>query len=79
MWIALVRVEHFRQRRTLSAMTQRKMAMTHFTVGDQVVIRYGKHQGEKAKIMKSIRADDYKIKTEEGFVLFYSGKGLAKA
>jgi hypothetical protein len=60
-------------------MTQRKMAMTHFIVGDQVIIRYGTHQGEKATVMKSIRADDYKVKTEDGFVLFYSGKGLAKA
>jgi hypothetical protein len=59
--------------------TQGKMAMTQFVVGDQVVIRYGKHQGEKARILKSIRGYDYKLKTEEGFVLFYSGKGLVKA
>ena len=55
------------------------MSMTHFAVGDQVVIRYGKHQGEKARIMKSIPADDYKVKTEAGFVLFYTGKGLEQA
>jgi len=55
------------------------MSMTHFSLGDLVVIRYGKHQGEKARIIKSIPADDYKIKTEDGFVLFYTGKGLEKA
>jgi hypothetical protein len=54
------------------------MSITQFSVGDYVVIRYGKHQGEKAKIMKSVRADDYKVKTELGFVLFYSGKGLSR-
>ena len=53
--------------------------MTNFAVGDQVVIRYGKHQGDKARIIKSISLDNYKVKREDGFVVFYSGKGLEKA
>ena len=54
------------------------MAMAQFSLGDKVVIRYGKRQGEKARIIKSIPGDDYKVKTEHGFVLFYTGKGLEK-
>jgi ribosomal protein L24 len=52
--------------------------MTHFSVGEQVIIRYGKHQGQKAKIMKCPPGDAYKVKVEDGTVLFYSGKGLEK-
>jgi hypothetical protein len=55
------------------------MAMTHFSVGDQVIIRYGRQQGQKAQIVKSIPADGYKVKTEKGTTLFYSAKGLEKA
>jgi ribosomal protein L24 len=54
------------------------MAMTHFSVGDQVIIRYGRQQGQKAEIIKSIPADGYKVKTEKGTTLFYSAKGLEK-
>jgi hypothetical protein len=52
--------------------------MTRFAVGEQVIIRYGKHQGQKARIIKSQLADTYMVKAEDGFVLFYSGKGLEK-
>jgi hypothetical protein len=51
--------------------------MTRFAVGDRVIIRYGKHQGQKANIMKSLEAHAYKVKAEDGFILYYSEKGLA--
>jgi hypothetical protein len=54
------------------------MFMTRFAVGEQVVVRYGKHQGKKATIIKTQLEDIYRVKVEDGFVLFYSGKGLAK-
>ena len=50
--------------------------MTHFSVGDQVVIRYGTQQGKTAKVLKSLPLDAYKVKFEDGFILFYSGKGI---
>jgi hypothetical protein len=52
--------------------------MTHFTIGDQVKIRYGRQQGQKAKIIKSRTPDAYLCKVEDGSVRFYSGKGLEK-
>jgi hypothetical protein len=52
--------------------------MTRFAVGEQVIIRYGRQQGHKAKIMESQPADVYKVKVADGSVRFFSGKGLAK-
>jgi hypothetical protein len=52
--------------------------MTRFSVGDQVIIRYGRHQGQKAVILKSQLSDGYKVKVEDGSILFFSGKGLEK-
>jgi ribosomal protein L24 len=52
--------------------------MTRFSVGDQVLIRYGSHQGQKGKIIKSQQADVYEVRVEDGTVLFFSGKGLDK-
>jgi hypothetical protein len=52
--------------------------MTHFSVGDHVIIRFGKQQGQKAIIIKSQPADAYIVKIEDGSVLFFSGKGLEK-
>jgi hypothetical protein len=52
--------------------------VTHFAVGDQVIIRFGRHQGQKATILKSQPAHAYKVRVEDGPVLFYSAKGLAK-
>jgi len=52
--------------------------MIRFAVGDQVTIRYGKHQGQKANILKSPEAHVYKVRAEDGFILYYSGKGLEK-
>jgi ribosomal protein L24 len=52
--------------------------MTHFSVGDQVVIRFGKQQGQKATIIKNPKADVYKVKVDDGSIRYYSGKGLDK-
>jgi len=50
--------------------------MIRFSVGDRVIIRYGKHLGQKADIIKTPEAGVYKVKAEDGFILYYSGKGL---
>lgn len=53
--------------------------MTRFALGEQVIIRFGRHQGQKASIIKVQLADSYTVRIEDGFVRFYSGKGLEKA
>jgi len=53
--------------------------MTHFSVGEQVIIRYGLQQSQKAKILKCARPDSYMVKVEDGSVRFFSSKGLEKA
>jgi hypothetical protein len=52
--------------------------MTHFSVGEQVVIRYGKQQGQKGKIIRTQLADVYEVKVLDGSILFFSSKGLEK-
>ena len=52
--------------------------MARFSVGDRVIIRYGRQQGQKGKIIKSQQADVYEVRVEDGSVLFFSGKGLDK-
>jgi hypothetical protein len=52
--------------------------MTHFSVGEQVIIRYGKHEGQKAIILRSKPVDAYRVKAEDGTVLFFTSKGLQK-
>ncbi len=52
--------------------------MVRFAVGEQVVIRYGKQQGQKATIITNQNSDVYKVKVEDGTVLFFSSKGLEK-
>jgi hypothetical protein len=56
----------------------REVFMARFSVGEQVIIRYGRDQGQKATIMKSQPGDAYKVKAEDGSILFFSGKGLEK-
>ena len=53
--------------------------MTRFSVGDAVIIRFGKQQGRKATVLKSQPGDAYRAKVEDGFVLFFTGKGLKLA
>jgi len=53
--------------------------MTHFSAGEQVIIRYGRHEGQKATvILRSQPGDAYRVKAEDGTVLFFTSKGLAK-
>ena len=52
--------------------------MTSFSVGEQVVIRFGRQQGQKATIIKNQAPEVYLVKVQDGSVLFFSGKGLAK-
>jgi hypothetical protein len=52
--------------------------MPCFSVGDEVIIRYGRQEGQKGKIIKSQQADVYEVRVEDGSVLFFSGKGLDK-
>jgi len=52
--------------------------MTHFSVGEQVIIRWGNHQGQKATIIKSQLGNAYRVKVEDGPILFFSSKGLEK-
>jgi ribosomal protein L14E/L6E/L27E len=53
-----------------------KAFMRQFEVGEHVVIRYGRHQGKKAIVIKRQLVEGYEVKLEDGFVLFYSAKGL---
>jgi hypothetical protein len=52
--------------------------MTSFSVGEQVVIRFGRQQGQKATIIKSQAPEVYLVKVQDGSVLFFSGKGLER-
>jgi hypothetical protein len=52
--------------------------MIRFAVEDQVVVRYGKHQGQKGRIIKNQEPDVYEVKVDDGMILFFSGKGLEK-
>ena len=53
--------------------------MACFSVGDQVTIRYGSQQDQKATIMKSQPGEDaYRVKVADGTIRFYSSKGLKK-
>jgi hypothetical protein len=54
------------------------MFMPRFSVGEQVIIRYGSQQGQRAIILKSQPVDGYRVKVEDGSIRFYSGKGLAR-
>ena len=50
--------------------------MTRFSVGEQVIVRYGNKQGKKAAIIQNQPGDVYKVKMEDGSILFFSWKGL---
>ena len=51
--------------------------MTHFSVGEQVIIRYGRQQGKKAIISKA-NWRLVQVKAEDGSILFFSSKGLER-
>ncbi len=50
--------------------------MIRFSVGETVIIRFGKRQGRKATVLRSQLGDAYQVKAEDGVILFFSGKGL---
>jgi hypothetical protein len=50
--------------------------MKCFSVGDRVVIRFGARQGLKGTIIERQPAHVYKVKMEDGAVLFFTEKGL---
>lgn len=52
--------------------------MERFSEGDTVVIRYGKQQGQAGVILKSQAADVYRVKLDDGSVLFFCGKGMER-
>jgi hypothetical protein len=52
--------------------------MTHYCAGDQVVIRFGKRQGQLATIIAGQQANAYKVKAEDGWIVYYSEKGLER-
>jgi hypothetical protein len=52
--------------------------MTHFSVGQHVIIRYGMQQCQKATILKCGHPDTYMVKVADGSVRFFSSKGLEK-
>jgi hypothetical protein len=52
--------------------------MTCFSEGDRVIIRFGKRQGQQGEVIKSRTADVYQVRSADGCVLFFSGKGLAR-
>ena len=54
------------------------IVMTRFSVGEQVIIRYGRQQGQKATILKCQPAEVYEVKVKDGAILFFSGKGLER-
>jgi hypothetical protein len=51
--------------------------MSPFSVGELVVVRYGKRQGQKGTILRTQQTDVYEVKVEDGTVLFFSSKGLS--
>ena len=52
--------------------------MTRFAVGEQVIVRFGRQQGQKATIIKSQPGDAHRVKAEDGTILFFTSKGLVK-
>ena len=54
------------------------MPVTQFSVGERVIIRWGRQQGQKATIIKNQLADAYKVKAEDGSIGYFSAKGLEK-
>ena len=69
---------HERERGLIQLRCLEETMTTLFSVGDQVIIRFGRHQGQKATILQTQPAHVYKVKLANGFILFYSGKGLTK-
>jgi hypothetical protein len=52
--------------------------VTLFSEGDEGIIRFWKRQGQKGKIIDSRTAHVYQVRAQDGCILFFSGKGLAR-
>jgi len=52
--------------------------MAHFSVGDEVIIRFGKYQGQKVRVIEVQPADVYEVKVADGHILLYVEEGLEK-
>jgi len=52
--------------------------MTSFSVGDPVIIRFGERQGLAGIVVKAQPSNVYLVRIEDGAVLFFMGKGLAR-
>lgn len=52
--------------------------MASFCIGDQVIVRFGERQGQQGKVVKAQPLDVYLVRIEDGAVLFFIGKGLAR-
>ncbi len=52
--------------------------MTSFSVGEEVIILYGRHERQKGVILKALVPDAYKVRVEDGTILFFSSRGLEK-
>jgi hypothetical protein len=56
----------------------RSSTVIRFSLGEQVIIRFGKRTGKKATIIKVQPADVYEVKAEDGAILFFSAVGIEK-
>ena len=53
--------------------------MKPFSLGEQVVVRYGNRGGQQARVVEKQPADVYKVRFPGGALLYYSGAGLLVA
>jgi ribosomal protein L24 len=54
----------------------REILMTRFSVGEQVIVRYGRQQGQQGAVLKIQPANVYTVKVKDGPILCFSEKGL---
>jgi hypothetical protein len=52
--------------------------MATFSAGEQVVIRFGAQQGQQAEILECQPAGVYKVRAEDGSILFFGSLSLAR-
>jgi hypothetical protein len=54
----------------------REFLMTHFSVGERVIVRYGRQQGQQGTILKIQPENVYAVKVKDGPILCFTEKGL---
>jgi hypothetical protein len=52
--------------------------MRPFSVGEQVVVRYGAREGQPAEVVETQPAEVYKVRLTDGALLYYSEAGLGR-